>query len=77
MKSLSNVERDTSCRELFKTVFPKPFLLAERFWLWKLTTDPPILAHVNILSGWQYPKLDIYISLLLVAYVTMYCMIWP
>ena len=42
--------------------FPK-FLLADTFWLRKLTTDPHILAHVNIVSSDnRYQKLDIYFS---------------
>jgi len=30
-----------------RPVFSKLFLLAEPFWLRKITTDPHILAHVN------------------------------
>jgi hypothetical protein len=52
--------------------------------LQKITTDPHILAHVNIVCpDDRYPKLKIYISELIldsykyitIAYVTMHCMI--
>jgi hypothetical protein len=38
-------------------VFPKRFLLADPFWLRKITTDPHILAHVNRVSGWPVSKI--------------------
>jgi hypothetical protein len=60
------------------------FLHADPFCLRKLTTDPHILAHVNIEcpDDW-YPKLKLRISQLIldthkympVAYVTMHSMI--
>jgi len=61
-------------------------LLADPFWLRKITTDPHIVADVDIgCQDDRYPKLEIYISeqisdshqYLTVAYVTMHCMIWP
>jgi len=59
-------------------------LLADPFWLRKITADPHILAEVNIeCTDDRNPKLQIYISELAldsyeyipVAYVTMHCMI--
>jgi len=40
-----------------KPVFPKFFLLMDLFWLWKITTDRHILCYINIVSGWQVPKI--------------------
>jgi hypothetical protein len=66
-----------------KAVFPKLFffLPADPFWLRKITTDPHILAQVNIEGpdDW-YPKLKICISdpilesyiYILAAYVTIH-----
>ena len=60
------------------------FLLAEPFGLRKITTDPRIFAHVNIVSlDDRYPKLKICISqpildsyeYVLIMYMTMHCMI--
>jgi hypothetical protein len=54
------------------------------FWLRKTTTDPHLLADVNIdCPDDRYPKLKMYISELIsdsyeyisVAYVTVHCMI--
>jgi hypothetical protein len=61
-------------------VFPT-FLLADTFWLRKITMYPHILAHVNILS----PKLKIYVSEFIsdgyehipIAWRKMYCMTVP
>ena len=62
------------------------FLLADPFLLWKITTDPHVLALVNIqCPDHRYPKLKIYKSkpildsheYITVAYVTKHCMIWP
>jgi len=39
-------------------VFPK-ILLADTFWLRKITTDPHILAHVNSVWNDTYPELKI------------------
>jgi hypothetical protein len=59
-------------------------LLADPFWLRKITTDPHILAHVNAeCPDDKYPKLIIYISEMILdsyeyipaAYVTMHSMI--
>jgi hypothetical protein len=56
------------------------------FWLWKITTDPQILAHVNtVCPDHRYTKLKIYNSKLMldcqeyitVPYVAKHCMIWP
>jgi hypothetical protein len=64
-------------------VFPTRFLLADPFWLQKITMDPYILAHINIeCPDDRYPKLKIYISRLIlgsykyttVAYITLRCM---
>jgi len=42
---------------------PKTFLLAEPFELWKITTDPHILTHVNTVRlDDRYPKLKMHIS---------------
>jgi len=42
--------------------FPN-FLLADPFWIRKITTDPHIIAHVSIVwADARYPKLKIYIS---------------
>jgi hypothetical protein len=30
------------------------FLLAKNLWLWKITTDPQILAHVTVMCGWFF-----------------------
>ena len=58
------------------------FLLADYFCLRKITTDPHILAHVNIVCpDDRYPELNISISELIlgsyecipVAYVTLHC----
>jgi len=66
-------------------VFPI-FFLADPFWLRNITTDPHILAHVNIVcADDRYPKLKIYITPLTldgyqyiaIAYVTTHCMISP
>jgi hypothetical protein len=60
------------------------FLLADTFWLGKITTDPPILAAVNLeCPDDRCPKLKIYIKEVIsdsyeyipVAYVTMHCVI--
>ena len=69
---------------LDKTILSKYFrksLLANPFWLRKITTDPHILVHVNVeYRDDRDPKLKIYISELIldsyeyipVAYITMY-----
>ena len=66
------------------TIVSQNDLLADSFCLRKITTDPHILADVNIAcSDDRYPTLEIYISELIlgsneyipVAYVTMNCMI--
>ena len=50
-----------------RSVFPKFCLLADPFCLQKISTDPHILAHVNIeCPVHMYPKLKIYISGLIV-----------
>ena len=63
--------------------FPNVFAFGP-IWLRKITTDPHILAHVEIeCPDDRYPKLNMYISELIldnyecipVAYVTMHCMI--
>jgi hypothetical protein len=59
------------------------FSLADPFRLRKITTDPYILAHVIQCPDDWHPKLDTYISELIlgsheyipVAYVTMHCII--
>jgi hypothetical protein len=65
--------------------FPN-FFLADPFCLRKITTDPHILAHVNMkYPDDRYPKLKIFISEVILdsyeyipaAYVTVHCMIWP
>jgi len=59
-------------------------LLADPFCFRKITTDPHILAHVNVeCPDDSYPKLKIYVSELIshsykyipVSYVTMRCML--
>jgi len=71
---------------LYINVSQSFFLLAALFRLRKITTNPHILAQVNIAcpDDW-YPKLKIYIPELIldsykyiqVAYVTRHCMIGP
>jgi hypothetical protein len=67
-----------------RPALPKLVLLADPFWLRKITTDPHILDHANIeFTDDRYPKLQIYVSELIldsyeyipVVYVTMHCMI--
>jgi hypothetical protein len=43
----SNSDNILACPTVNQT-----FLLADPFWLRKITTAPHILAHVNIVSGW-------------------------
>ena len=79
-------------RSFSSTVVPKRFFLTEPFGLRKITTflrqittDPHILAHVNIvcMDDDRYTELNIYFSELVVdsyqyipvAYVTVHCMI--
>jgi len=35
------------------------FLLADPFWLRKITMDPHLLAHVNIVFGWEVSKTEV------------------
>ena len=52
-----------SCYGVIYTSVPETVLLADPFWLRKITTDPHILAHVNIgCPEDRHPKLKIYIS---------------
>jgi len=48
-------------REPFKhcsiAVFPKHFLLADHFWLKKITSDPLILADINRMSRLQVSEI--------------------
>jgi hypothetical protein len=57
--------------------FPTLFLVADLFWLRKITTDPHILPHVNTeCSDDRYPKLKIYISELILdiyEYISLTC----
>ena len=42
--------------------FPN-FLVLRPLWIWKITTDPQTLTHINIeCMDNRYPKLNIYIS---------------
>jgi len=65
-------------------VFAKLILLADLFWLQKITTDPHILAVINIVCPEnKEPKFKIYISELIldsheyipVACVTIHCIL--
>jgi hypothetical protein len=69
---------------MFKGSASQTFLLADAFWLQKITTDPHILAHINIVCpDDRYLKLKFYTSELILdsykyipeAYITMHCMI--
>ena len=66
--------------------FPNVFLFAVYSCLRKITTDPHILAHVNIVCpDDRYPKLNIYVSELILGsyecipatYVILHCMFGP
>ena len=63
-------------------MFPKVLLVVNPFRLRKITTNPHILAHVNVACpDDRYPKLKMYISELILdsyeytpaPYVTMHC----
>jgi hypothetical protein len=65
---------------------PNLCLLADSFWLRKLTMDPHILAYVNTKCPDDgYTELKICISELIldshqripVAHVTLHCLLWP
>jgi len=67
-----------------KVSVSKTFMLADLFWLRKITTDSHILVHVNMeCTDSMCPKLQIYISELILysyeyipaSYVTMHCMV--
>jgi hypothetical protein len=71
-----------SRNDVLQASVAQTFLLANPYWLRKITTDPHILADVEYTDD-RYPKLQMYISELIldsyeyipVAYVTMHCMI--
>ena len=53
----------SSCFLRYKPLFPKLFFLADPFWLREITTDPHILADVNIVCpDDRCPELKIYMS---------------
>jgi hypothetical protein len=41
--------QDVLCGQVYRGV-SQTFLLADPFWLQNITTDPHILAHINIMS---------------------------
>ena len=55
------------------------FLFVDPFWLWKITMDPHILAHINVeCPDFRYPKLKICISDLILGsyeYMPVACVI--
>jgi len=68
----------------YTAVFPMYFCLRTHSWHQKITMDPHILSHINIMClDDRYPKLNIYISepilnsyeYVAVAYITIQCMV--
>jgi len=79
VKMCDEFERSGDAAVVTCNAVSKTFLLADTFWLRKITTDPHILAHVNAeCLDDKYPKLKICISKLNSEYMPLaYCMIRP
>jgi len=83
-ESNAQIESISLSNDVPQAIDSQTFLLADPFWLRKITTYPDILVHVNIeRTDDRYKKLQIYISELIsdsyeyvpVAYVKMHCVI--
>jgi hypothetical protein len=78
-------QRSIKIQEIVWDSVSQTFILADPFWLRKITTDSHILAYVNMdCMDDRYPKLDIYTSELIsdsreytpLTYVTINRKIW-